>query len=341
MNSNDLTISKILQLAKITLINNNANTNNNFDSIKINGIASLSAAKNDQITFCLDKKFLQDLQNCQAAAIVLPPNLADFCPQNSIALIVKNPYADFAKIANVFYPPNYALKNSPQIAENVSIGKNVEIGENSYICSGGVLQDNVKIGKNCILYSNVVVYHGCQIGDNCIIHAGACIGADGFGFAPDGDSWVKIPQLGRAILGNNVEFGANSCVDRGTFDDTIIGDGCKIDNLIHIGHNCKIGKNCVMAACTGIAGSVEVGDHCVFGGASMISGHLKIAANTTISGGTLVMKSIKESDNRYTSVFPLETHEKWIQNASHIRRLDKMAKKINELEKLVEQLQNK
>lgn len=335
-----MNLKELLTLANVNLINHNANTTHNLDSINITGIAALSNAKNSEITFCLDKKHLQELQNTHAAAILLPQNLAEFCPLNSAALIVKNPYADFAKIANVFYPPTYAISKSPHIAENVSIGKNVEIGENSYICSGCVLQDNVKIGKNCILYPNVVVYHSCQIGDNCIIHAGACIGADGFGFAPDGESWVKIPQLGRAILGNNVEFGANSCVDRGTFDDTIIGDGCKIDNLIHIGHNCKIGKNCVMAACTGIAGSVEIEDHCVFGGASMISGHLKIAANTTISGGTLVMKSLKENGKRYTSVYPLETHDKWIQNASHIRRLDKMAKKISELEKLVKQLTN-
>ncbi len=335
-----MNIKELLTLANVNLINNNLN----LDSINISGIAALSNAKNTEITFCLDKKYLQELQNCNAAAILLPQNLAEFCPPNSAALIVKNPYADFAKIANVFYPPNYSLQQKQNnnlpfyVAENVSIGNNVEIGENSYICSGCVLQDNVKIGKNCILYPNVVIYHRCQIGDNCIIHAGACIGADGFGFAPDGESWVKIPQLGRAILGNNVEFGANSCIDRGTFDDTVIGDGCKIDNLIHIGHNCKIGKNCVMAACTGIAGSVEIEDHCVFGGASMISGHLKIAANTTISGGTLVMKSLKENGKRYTSVYPLETHDKWIQNASHIRRLDKMAKKINELEKLVAEL---
>jgi UDP-3-O-[3-hydroxymyristoyl] glucosamine N-acyltransferase len=209
-------------------------------------------------------------------------------------------------------------------------------GEGVVINAGCVIGDGAAIGDGAVLYPRVTVYHHCQIGQRCIIHAGAVIGADGFGFAPDGQDWVKIPQIGRVLIGNDVEIGANTTIDRGALDDTIIEDGCKLDNLVHIGHNCVIGRNSVIAGCVGIAGSTVFGEHCIVGGAGMISGHLNIVAGTTISGGSTLMKSIAKP-GVYTSVFPIDTHEEWLRNASHLRRLSKLADRIADLEKILKQ----
>jgi UDP-3-O-[3-hydroxymyristoyl] glucosamine N-acyltransferase len=221
---------------------------------------------------------------------------------------------------------------SVAIGPNVTIGSSVTLGENVVIQAGCVISEGVSIGDGSFLHPNVTIYHGCSIGRRCILHSGAVIGADGFGFAPEGQLWLKIPQIGRVLIGDDVEIGANTTVDRGALDDTVVGDGCKIDNLVHVGHNCRIGNNSVLAGCTGVAGSTVFGEHCIVGGAGMISGHLNIVAGTTISGGSTVMKSILKP-GVYTSVLPIDTHEDWLRNASHIRRLSKLADRVSELEK--------
>lgn len=181
---------------------------------------------------------------------------------------------------------------------------------------------------------------GCRLGKRAILHSGAVIGGDGFGFAPEGRQWLKIPQLGSVRIGDDVEIGSNTTVDRGALDDTVIGDGCKIDNLVQVGHNCNIGPHSVLAGCTGIAGSVTLGEHCIVGGAGMISGHVTLAPGTTISGGSLVMKSIAQP-GLYTSVFPLDTHDEWVRNAAHIRRLSRLAERVSDIEKLLKQAERR
>jgi UDP-3-O-[3-hydroxymyristoyl] glucosamine N-acyltransferase len=163
------------------------------------------------------------------------------------------------------------------------------------------------------------------------------IGADGFGFAPDNGEWVKIPQIGRVVIGNDVEIGASTTIDRGALDDTIIGDGTKLDNQIQIGHNCVIGKHCVVAACAAIAGSVTLMDNVIIGGAAMIAGHVTIASGAVVSGGSLVMKNISKP-GQYTSVFPLEEHSHWLHNAAQIRHLAKLADRVSELEKILKNI---
>ncbi|MGB8882476.1 MAG: UDP-3-O-(3-hydroxymyristoyl)glucosamine N-acyltransferase, partial [Azonexus sp.] len=194
------------------------------------------------------------------------------------------------------------------------------------------------IGAGSVLYPRVTIYHGCRVGQRAILHSGAVIGADGFGFAPEGKNWIKIPQIGGVTIGDDVEIGANTTVDRGALDDTVIGDGCKIDNLVQIAHNCSIGAHSVLAGCAGLAGSVTLGEQCIVGGGGMISGHVTLAPGTTLSGGSLVMKSITKA-GRYTSVFPIDTHDEWLHNASHIRRLSRLAERISELEKKLKQIQ--
>lgn len=309
----------------------------------ISRIAPVSTAGEGDITFLANPKFRSQLSTCKASAVILRPDVAD--EFSGPRIVTGNPYAYYARVATLLNPYQSGLSgihasavvdssvpDSVAIGSNVYIGKDVTLGENVVINAGCVVGDGVRIGAGTVLYANVTVYYGCSIGQQCIIHSGAVIGSDGFGFAPEGQSWIKIPQIGKVVIGNDVEIGANTTIDRGALEDTVIGDGCKLDNLVHIGHNCKIGNNSVIAGCAGVAGSTVFGEHCIVGGAGMISGHLNIAAGTTISGGTTVMKSIL-NPGVYTSVFPLDSHEEWLRNASHIRRLSKLAERVSELEK--------
>jgi UDP-3-O-[3-hydroxymyristoyl] glucosamine N-acyltransferase len=264
--------------------------------------------------------------------------------------VAANPYAYYARVASLLNPVTQgfsgihpsavvssALSASVAVGSHVSIGKEVTLGERVVIHPGCVIGDEVVIGDDSVLYPNVTIYHGCHIGKRAIIHSGAVIGADGFGFAPDGRDWIKIPQIGAVVIGDDVEIGANTTVDRGALDDTVIGDGCKIDNLVQIAHNCNIGAYSVLAGCTGIAGSVTLGEHCIVGGAGMISGHVTLAPGTTISGGSLVMKNITQP-GLYTSVFPIDSHDEWVRNAAHIRRLSHLAERVSELEKKLKEI---
>lgn len=314
---------------------------------RINQVASVGNATTGDITFLANPKFRSQLASCKASAVVLRADAAgDF---DGARIVTPNPYAYYARVATLLNPyragfsgvhPS-AVSESPipesvSVGPHVVIGKGVTLGENVVLNAGCVIGDGVSIGEGSVLYPRVTVYGDCQVGARCIFHSGAVIGSDGFGFAPDGQDWVKIPQIGRVLVGNDVEIGANTSIDRGAIDDTIIEDGCKLDNLVHIGHNCVVGKNSVLAGCVGVAGSTVFGEHCIVGGAGMISGHLNIASGTTISGGSTLMKSIAKP-GVYTSVFPIDTHEEWLRNASHLRRLSKLADRISDLEKKLKQ----
>ena len=214
----------------------------------------------------------------------------------------------------------------------------VEVGPGACVEAGVELGEDVVIGANCFvgrgtrLYANVTVYHDCLIGEDCILHSGVVIGADGFGFAREkSGAWVKIPQAGRVVLGNDVEIGANTTVDRGALDDTVIGDGVKLDNLIQIAHNVRIGEHTIMAGCAGVAGSAQIGARCMIGGQAGISGHLSIADDVVVSAWTLVAKSITKP-GVYTSNLPLQTHGDWVKNFSHLRHLDALARRVRQLE---------
>ena len=313
------------------------------EQIIIRQVATLASAGEGEIAFLSNLKYKSQLQTTLAAAVIVSPEFADALSLPRI--VSNNPYAYYARLATLLNP----LKNSsprvhpsahcasviPEtvtVGPNVSIGSGVVLGESVVIHAGCALGDGVRIGDGSVLYPNVSIYADCEIGRNGIIHSGVVIGADGFGFAPDQGEWIKIPQLGRVVIGNDVEIGASTTVDRGALDNTTIGDGCKIDNQIQIGHNCVIGKNCVIAACAAIAGSVTLQDGVVVGGAAMIAGHVTIASGAVISGGSLVMKNITKP-GQYTSVFPLEEHSHWLHNAAQIRHLARLAERVSELEK--------
>jgi UDP-3-O-[3-hydroxymyristoyl] glucosamine N-acyltransferase len=217
------------------------------------------------------------------------------------------------------------------------VGKGAKIGARAVLVSQVHVGENVTIGDDTLLYPNVTIYYNCQIGLRNIIHSGTVIGSDGFGFAPDlaAGEWVKVPQTGRVVIGNDVEIGSNTSVDRGAMADTRIDDGCKIDNLVQIAHNAHIGALTVIAGNTAVAGSTTIGKMCMIGGSTSFAGHIQIADRTTISGGTSIMKSIVEPGQQYTSVFPMLPHRDWEKTAVLVRGLDKMRQKIKDLEQQI------
>lgn len=320
---------------------------------RYSGVASLDRAGADQLSFLLSDKHLAAAQTSQAGAMLVPPALADRV--SLPRLVVANPHASFAQAIALFHPEAAAapgihpsahiaegaeIAADAHIAAHVVIGQGARIGPQARIDPGCVIGPGVSIGAGCRLHANVTVYTGCRIGDRVILHSGAVIGADGFGLAWKDDHWLKVPQVGGVVIEDDVEIGANTTVDRGALDDTVIERGAKLDNLIQVAHNVRIGAHTAIAACVGIAGSTRIGAYCQIGGAAMIIGHLEIADRVTISAGTFVGKSIREAGT-YTSVQPFMAHGDWKRNAAHLRHLDQMHERIKQLEKTLSELERK
>jgi len=224
------------------------------------------------------------------------------------------------------------------IGDHVVIGEHVSLGQNVVIKSGSVIEPYTSIAAHTIIEPNVTIKHHVQIGAHCHIFSGAVIGAEGFGYAEEKTGeWIKIPQIGKVVIHDHVDVGANTTIDRGALDDTVIETGVKLDNQIQIAHNCRIGAHTVMAACVGVAGSAVIGQHCKIGGAAMILGHLTIADHVTISPGSMITRSIKQADT-YTALMPFQSHKEWLNTAAQLRNIDNLSKKIKQLEKTVQAL---
>ncbi len=243
-------------------------------------------------------------------------------------IVCDDPYAYFARLSQLFNPATTqpaGVHPAAVVAADARLGARVSIG------AGCVVGAGAQIGDDSCLYPGVTVYPGCRIGARAIVHSGAVIGADGFGFAPDAGRWVKIPQIGAVTIGDDVEIGANTTIDRGTLDDTVIGDGVKLDNQIQIGHNTRIGAHTAIAGCVGIAGSAEIGSHCAIGGAAMIIGHLSICDGVRISAGTFVSRSIRKPGT-YTGVYPADENASWARNTAVVRHLAELLDRVRRLE---------
>ena len=302
-------------------------------NILIDSVASLESSNQNSISFFNNPKYL-DLLKITKAAIVIT-NSEGLAFRKGPAIITNNPYLYFAKVSRLLNPSKSLKKEihksaiihpTCKLGQDIFIGPNVVIEENVSIADGvtvhaGVIieSDNI-IGDNSTIHPNVVIKTNTIIGRNCTIYSGSVIGSDGFGYAKDNDKWFAIPQIGKVIIGDNVDIGANSTIDRGTLDDTIISSGVKIDNLVQIGHNCVIGENTIIAGCVGIAGSAKIGKNCAIGGAAMILGHLSIADNVIISPGSMITRSIKNSGT-YTALMPFQDHAAWLKTAAKIKRL--------------------
>lgn len=349
---NNLSLQKIIDSLGGRLQNNS----NSADLI-ISRVGSLAFAESGAISFFNDTKYTSQLQTTRASAVVLKPEHAKLTQLPVI--VTDNPYAYFAKLSQLFntkpakmegihvtavVDSTVTIPNDCSIGPNVTIEKNVVIGNQVVIGAGSVIEQNVIIGNQSILEANVTIKHDCQVGSHCHVFSGAVIGNDGFGYAEEHDAhqvkyWVKIPQVGRVIVKDNVDIGANTTVDRGTIDDTVIEEGVKIDNLVQIAHNCRIGAHSVIAGCVGVAGSAVIGRYCKIGGAAMILGHLNIADNVTISPGTMITRSIKQSGT-YTALMPFQAHNDWIKTAANIRHMRPLIDRIKALENAIEQLVN-
>lgn len=320
--------------------------------VKINRVGSLMLAQTGAIGFFTDTKYTTQLNNTFASAVIIAEQHATLTALPKI--VTDNPYAYFAKVSQLLNPPYITTKgvhslavidassnipSSCSIAANVVIEADVNIGENVTIGAGCVIERNSTIADNTVLEANVTIKHGTQIGKNCHLFSGCVIGNDGFGYAEETREdqtkyWVKIPQIGRVIIHDHVDIGANTTIDRGAIDDTVIEEGVKLDNLIQIAHNCRIGAHTVIAGCTGIAGSAMIGKHCRIGGAAMILGHLTIVDNVIISPGSMIMRSIHKSGT-YTALMPSQAHEDWLKTAANIRHLTQLTDKIKTLDEII------
>ena len=311
--------------------------------IEINRLASIEKAGPNDMAFLANSRYRSSLATTRAGAVILSASVATSCPVPCI--VADQPYLYFARLSQWLNPrvpskaqrhPNATidspLPDSVSVAAGAVIGKGCRIGDGVSIGANCVLGDGVSVGADSLLHAQVTIYSGAQIGARAIVHSGAVIGADGFGFAREVDgSLVKIPQTGRVIIGDDVEIGAGTTIDRGALDDTVIEDGVKLDNQIQIGHNVRIGAHSAFAGCVGVAGSAHIGRRCTVGGAAVILGHLHIADDVNISAGTLVAKSIKQAGT-YTAMVPLLEHSEWLKNFSHLRHLEALADKIRALE---------
>ncbi len=313
----------------------------------VNQIATLENAQTGHLTFLASAKYRPLLAVTRASAIIV--STADAEATSLPRIVCDNPYVYFAKVSAFLNPPalvapgihpSAVIEEGAQIDPTACIGPNVVIGADARIGAGCTIMAGcsigagVSIGINSRLYPRVVVYHNCVLGNRLIAHSGVVIGSDGFGIAMDEGRWLKIPQIGRVVIGDDVEIGANTTIDRGALDDTVIEDGVKLDNLIQIAHNVRIGAHTAIAGCVGIAGSAIIGRHCRIGGGTGILGHTEISDHVEISSYTMIGKSIREPGT-YTGIFPFSSHKVWQKNAAQLRHLDELANKMKMLQQEV------
>ena len=316
----------------------------------INGIADLQTASATELSFINQESYAQHLPECQSGAVIMSSDFADKYSGNK--LIVSNTYLAYAKVSALFESlsvlaggahPSAVIAASAAVHPTAAIGASCVIGEHAKIGAGAklypgvVIGDRAAIGDNTLLHPNVAIYHSVAIGKNCIIHSGTVIGSDGFGFAPIRGGWQKIHQLGAVVIGDNVEIGSNTSIDRGALGNTVIGDNVIIDNLVHIAHNVKIGKGSAIAGCVGIAGSATLGEGCTVAGAVAINGHITIANNSHFHGGTIVTKGNTEP-GVFASAPPQQDVKKWRRNSVRYTQLDEMSGRIRQLEKQIQAL---
>lgn len=305
----------------------------------------LASAKSGAVSFLANAQYQSYLSHTQASAVVLRAEDADKCPVN--ALIVANPELAFSQLLNFLYPepapfpgihPTAVIGQNCRIDPSATIGpqcvieQGAQIGAHTVVGAGSVIGADTTVGAHCRIYSRVSIYHRVTMGNRVIIHSGAVIGADGFGLTHNGEHWVKIPQVGGVSIADDVEIGANTTIDRGALQNTIIGKGVKIDNLVQIAHNVKIGDHTAIAGCVGIAGSTEIGQHCMIGGSAAINGHIKITDGVILTGTAAVGQSITEP-GVYSSGVGVQKNSLWRRNMLRFHQLDEMAKRLRRLER--------
>lgn len=319
--------------------------------VEISAVGTLRGAATGAISFLAQSRYRADVAATRASALIVPPDAREATALPRI--VCADPYVYFARVSTLFNPPapviagvhssaviaaDARIAATAHVGPGCVIGPGVNIGEGASVAAACVLGEGTSVGAQARLHPRVTVYGGCAIGARSIVHSGAVIGADGFGFANEGGTWLKIPQIGQVRIGEDVEIGANSTIDRGAIEDTVIEDGVKIDNQVQIGHNCRIGAHTAIAGCVGIAGSTTIGRHCMIGGAAMIGGHLAIADRVIVAGSTVVTKSIA-APGTYLSVIPAEEAREWRRIVAHLRGLGRLAERLREIDRRMQELE--
>jgi UDP-3-O-[3-hydroxymyristoyl] glucosamine N-acyltransferase len=300
-------------------------------ALAIEGLAPLESAGPGQLAFLSNPKYRPQLDASRAGCVIVGPAVRDAAVARGACIVADDPYAYFARVTQL-WKRTHGRAAPAGVHPSAVVDPQAVLGEGVAIGPHCVVERGARIGAGTVLKARVHVAEGCSIGARCIVHPGVVIGADGFGFAPSAEGFVKIEQLGAVRIGDDVEIGANSCVDRGALADTVVEDGVKIDNLVQVGHNCRIGRHTVVSGCTGIAGSATIGAHCMIGGAAMIIGHITIADHVHVSAGTFVSRSIHKP-GLYTGIFPMDDNASWEKNAATLRQLHTLRERIKALEK--------
>jgi len=304
---------------------------------QVQRLAPLQSAGPDDISFLSQARYRSQLETSRAGVVILASGMRDLADRRSAAILTDNPYLYFSRLTRL-WRQQHPLPVRPHIHPSAVVDPQARIAADAVIGPLCVIESGAQIGAGTVLHSRVTVGHGCLIGQRCIVHAGVVIGADGFGFAQHQGRWEKIEQLGAVRIGDDVEIGANTCIDRGALEDTVIEDGVKLDNLIQIGHNVHVGAHTAMAGCAGVAGSAKIGAHCTVGGGAVVLGHLTLADGVHVSAASVVTRSIHQPGH-YTGMFPLDENSQWEKNAASLKQLSRMRDRVRQLEQQIQTLQ--
>ncbi|MCZ8251585.1 MAG: UDP-3-O-(3-hydroxymyristoyl)glucosamine N-acyltransferase [Hylemonella sp.] len=299
--------------------------------LEIHALAPLESAHAHALSFLSNPKYQQQLATTQAGCVIVAPALREAAQARGACIVADNPYLYFARVTQLWQRAR-PRPAGPRVHPSAVVDAEAQVDPSAQIGPLCVVERGAKIGAGTVLKSRVTVGEDCVIGARCIVHPGVVIGADGFGFAKDGERWEKIEQLGAVRIGDDVEIGANTCIDRGALHDTVIEDGVKLDNLIQIGHNVRIGRNTAMAGCVGVAGSATIGANCTIGGSAGVLGHLTIADNVHVSSFSLVTRSLTKPGH-YTGFYPLDDNAAWEKNAATLKQLSTLRERLRGLEK--------
>ena len=300
-------------------------------ALSIERLAPLQNAQPDALSFLSHPKYQQELAASKAACVIVSPAMREAAAARGAYIVTPDPYLYFARLTQL-WKAHHARPEVDRIHPSAVIHPEAHVDATARIGALCVVERGARIGAGTVLKSRVTVSEDCMVGERCLLHPGVVIGADGFGLAPHEGRWVKIEQLGAVRIGDDVEIGANTCIDRGALDDTIIEDGVKLDNLIQIGHNVRVGKNTAMAGCVGVAGSATIGANCTFGGGAIVLGHLTVADGVHVSAATVVTRSIHKA-GQYTGMFPIDDNASWEKNAATLKQLHSLRERLKALEK--------
>ena len=299
--------------------------------LPLNGLAALASAQPGELSFVSHPRYRQQIASSRASCVVVAPELETAARARGACIVTDQPYLYFARATQLWrrctHPAAPAgIHPSAVVDVQAHVDPSARVGP---LC---VVERGARIGAGTVLKARVTVGEDCHVGARCLLHSGVVIGADGFGFAPHDGAWEKIEQLGAVVIGDDVEIGANTCIDRGALSDTVIEDGVKLDNLIQIGHNVRVGRHTAMAACVGVAGSATIGAHCTVGGAAVVLGHLEVADHVHISAASVVTRSIRKAGH-YTGLFPIDDNAQWEKNAAALKRLHQLRERMRAIEK--------